>query len=95
MFQSNISKTTFRLSRQEAFDVEIFPNPGHGSYDLTIKGNSLSGLITMYNFMGTVIAKQPFNGSTQHLDISGNAKGIYYVKVESEGQIKMLKIIYE
>lgn len=93
--QSVVADTEKIQSTSDAFDAQVFPNPGHGSFDITIHGTNLIGKITVYNFMGTVISQQMFNNSYQHLDISNNAKGVYYIKVESEEQFKMLKIIYE
>jgi hypothetical protein len=76
----------------------IFPNPGNGIYTVEFENETIinpTGFITVYNFMGELILKQELKNPVEVLNISGNAKGIYYVKIERNGEVKTQKIIYE
>lgn len=83
---------------KQVWDVEIFPNPGKGVYTIQLKDETQipkDALVTVYNFMGTIMLQKQLLDINETIDITGKAKGFYYVKLESGNEVKMRKIIYE
>lgn len=87
---ANVSKS------EKEMRIRIQPNPNSGSFEVIISGNErINAKLTMVTIWGTEILQQQITGSSTPIDISGQPKGIYYVKIESEQGIKMEKIIYQ
>lgn len=71
--------------------LTIYPNPAGEVINLTI--NSFSdGLLRLYNTSGTEILRRPIQPKMQ-LDVSGHPKGIYFIRLESGGEVVNQKII--
>lgn len=74
-----------------AADVQLFPNPGHDGFMLTMPTGS-SSLITVYDARGSLVHDPvPGYGSTQ-VDSSVWPSGLYYIHVsDSSGRITTAK----
>lgn len=80
------------------FSFTVYPNPNNGNFTITLKNvenKNITGTLTVYNFMGTIISKQQLVNESTVIDLKENAKGIYYVKIENEFGIKTEKVIYQ
>ncbi len=49
--------------------------------------------IIIYNLNGQIVSKKQVHAKQTTLDVSGFTKGIYILKVISEGHVKTVKII--
>lgn len=95
-FVPNSIGTAFRNA-----GFEIFPNPSKG--EVTLKGSNLNGKkvsIALYNMLGQQVAAENVsvaNGSfVKEMDWSGLPKGIYEVRIQSEGKNNVnTKIVLE
>jgi len=75
--------------------VVIYPNPADDHLSVTLgQGNCDGCIVEIYDFSGTVIRSQSFNGGTI-LDVSlaGLHEGIYYIRVQSNNENYLRKII--
>jgi hypothetical protein len=74
--------------------LNIHPNPTSGA--ITIKLNEhKSGVIRVLNTFGQIVLEEEFN-NTQELDISLNEPaGVYFLQLESEGEVITNKIVKE
>jgi hypothetical protein len=91
--QKTISPTVSTVKESK---VQILPNPNNGSFEVIISNKEIINVkLTVLNIVGNPILEQQLNGPITRVDISNNAKGIYYVKIEDENGIKMEKIIYQ
>jgi hypothetical protein len=76
--------------------ILIQPNPNNGSFEVVISGlEKTTGKITLLTIVGNPILQQQITGISTKIDISGQSKGIYYVKIENECGVTMQKIIYQ
>lgn len=82
----------------ENFSFTVFPNPNNGNFTITLKNveqKNITGTLTVYNFMGTIILQQQLVNESTVIDLKEQAKGIYYVKIENEFGIKTEKVVYQ
>lgn len=87
-----------KIKPVENFSFTVYPNPNNGNFTITLKNvedKNITGTLTVYNFMGTIISKQQLVNESTVIDLKENAKGIYYVKIENEFGIKTEKVIYQ
>ncbi|CAN5355315.1 hypothetical protein BH10BAC1_BH10BAC1_00580 [soil metagenome] len=87
-----------KIKPQENFSFTLFPNPNNGNFTVKLKNveqNNITGTITVYDFMGTIILQQRLINESTVIDLKEKGKGIYYVKVENEYGIKTEKVIYQ
>lgn len=84
-------------SKESQNGISISPNPNNGIFFLQPK-ETLSGYLYIYNVFGKVIIQRPIfsqNGERVPVDLGGNAKGIYFIKVMAGEQVYYSgKIIY-
>jgi hypothetical protein len=79
--------------------VSAFPNPTNGKFSLTIylNGNSSDNHYTLYNAIGKVILMKNIENAsgnyTDHVDLSNNPKGLYFIEVSIAGKKSTCKIM--
>ena len=74
-------------------NISVYPNPGSGKF--TIGSNSVISAIEIYNLPGErIYADFKFNKQTSNkIDISTYAKGIYFIKIYNGTKISTRKIV--
>lgn len=75
--------------------ITLFPNPSSGKF--TIKSNHPIYAIEINNVLGEQLYSN-FNVSQptlNEIDIVGNDKGVYFIKIDSGGEIKTHKIVIQ
>lgn len=72
----------------------VYPNPNQGIFQLLINGNySTPHSIEVQNLMGETIYTSRIPQST--IDLSDEANGVYFIRLNSEQKIITRKIIIE
>jgi hypothetical protein len=95
--ENTIKDDTLRLFEKEA-NIHIFPNPAQG-YFIISSNVTIIGIINIvvFDLAGRTANTFTFNGITaqtqQIIDINKLAKGIYFVKINSDGSEKIEKLI--
>lgn len=92
--ETNDAVTTFQLLSRNDFGqagISIYPNPTRGI--VTINSVSAIQKVELYDIQGRLLQTQ--DGASQKLDLSGRAKGIYFVKIANANGIKTEKIVLE
>jgi hypothetical protein len=89
-------------TREELFngDITIYPNPTKGQFVVSVnEGCDKDYEVIINNVHGQTIHKESINvvnkGKSQQFDLGGNAKGMYFVKVQCENYYEVVKIILE
>ncbi|QEE49088.1 T9SS type A sorting domain-containing protein [Flavobacterium alkalisoli] len=74
--------------------IKLYPNPTNSIINISIKNNELPESYTIYNNLGQVVAQSEVN-SVDNLSINTSAysNGIYFIKIDIEGQSATLKFI--
>lgn len=88
------------LQGNDPFSVFIRPNPSVGSVNLAISGlMSPEVRVSIMDLSGKIIYLETFpatgNKVNRRIDLSSFQKGVYFVKVETELQVKTEKLILE
>ena len=67
----------------EASDLMVFPNPTTGLVQVKVDGVSTFNY-TVMNITGAVVSNDMVKGNIVTLDLSNNAKGVYFLKIDTE-----------
>jgi len=62
--------------------INIYPNPNNGNFYIT--GTSAGQLMELYNYLGQKVNEVVLNNTTTQIDISGNADGVYLVRISNK-----------
>ncbi|OYT15859.1 MAG: hypothetical protein B7C24_10800 [Bacteroidetes bacterium 4572_77] len=72
-----------------AFNLELYPNPNNGSFSLKL--NQMAQ-VEIINAIGRTVYTNEFIGK-ETIDLSDSAEGVYFVKVQSETETIVHKIV--
>lgn len=75
--------------------VHIFPNPTSNNINITQLNNFVGGNIEIINLMGQVIFTTTINTNQLSADLSKHPKGIYLIKISSDREQVIEKIVLE
>lgn len=67
--------------------ISVYPNPSNGSFIFSISEVKNKSKLKIYNILGKCIHTSGITSEKTAVDISGQAAGIYFYKVYSEGQV--------
>lgn len=70
----------------------LYPNPTHSCVTLDAK-ESILGVIEIHRLNGQIIYRRPITSTTQQIDISSYAKGIYFVTIRSDAWVGTEKLV--
>ncbi|MFT5969709.1 MAG: dihydrodipicolinate synthase/N-acetylneuraminate lyase, partial [Flavobacteriales bacterium] len=77
--------------------VKVYPNPSTGLVHISVdQTEELETLIEIINTIGEVIYhKSNGNRTEEVIDLSQHARGLYFLKVTSDNQVRMRKILLQ
>ncbi|PWJ43388.1 T9SS type A sorting domain-containing protein [Sediminitomix flava] len=73
--------------------VEMYPNPTKGQF--RVETNAIDGLIEVFDAAGNKILEQFYSGGQADMDMTGHEKGVYLLRVTSDGHSHTSKLIIE
>ena len=84
----------------EIFSVSIRPNPSFGTINLVISGlKSGEVRVSIMDLSGKIVLQETFtttsNKVSRKIDLSTFQRGVYFVKVETDIQVRTEKLILE
>ncbi len=78
-------------------DFSIYPNPTNGIVNIFLKNEiSANTGIVVSSINGRVVLSKNYNTTNRKnisIDLTGNAKGVYFVNIKSGGKVSSEKII--
>ena len=77
------------INDAETFSLEVYPNPNHGTF--TLKLNQFAK-VTIINALGNTVYTQEMIGK-QTIDLANQAEGVYFVKVQTENETIVRKMV--
>lgn len=84
------------MNENETSSFNVYPNPSNGIFNLNFAEQNKSGIITVRDLPGKTILTSTFsNSGNVQLDLSAQAKGIYFVTMENENGISTQRIVVE
>jgi len=93
----NITLVSVQNVTQSPLDVTIYPNPTTDKITFSLNGNSAEKpIISIFNVAGQKIMYEQFNGQNKiEMDVSTLAKGIYFMKIQSNAGIVSKKLVIQ
>ena len=74
--------------------INVFPNPSTGEFSVSVP-TAKAFTLEVTDLTGRVIAKEVIRNSNTKVDLKGQAKGVYLLKITSEGASAVQKLIVE
>jgi len=81
-------------SQQEESSLFVYPNPSSDKVTVYDASTGNQKQLTIQNVFGEIIWTQKVSGNSQvQIDLTGFLKGIYFLRIERDGQIRSIKIM--
>ncbi|MFB6257482.1 MAG: T9SS type A sorting domain-containing protein [Flavobacteriales bacterium] len=79
---------------EASFQVSVFPNPSQGRFKIELKGRNSSYRYELYSMRGELLRQGRWRGSGQRsLRLHEQDNGLYFLRIRSEGESKVLKLM--
>ena len=86
--------STLSVANFESESFAVYPNPTNGLLTISSKNSSKSiNNVVVSDVLGKTVQTNSFNSSKAVLDLSRLNSGVYFVKVQSEGVDKIMKVV--
>ncbi len=90
----DMSTVAIKENKNEIFNINVYPNPSIEKITISANENIDEVELQLIDITGIqLINKNEFNLKTETLDISALASGVYFLKVSSDKQSSIVKII--
>lgn len=75
--------------------LSVFPNPSNGVFEIAVTNPDQvrNANIIIYDNMSRPVQQMEWNGQTTRIDLSGKAKGLYFLKVIAPGWTELRKVV--
>jgi hypothetical protein len=81
-------------NENETVSIEVFPNPSSSIFTLK-KPSSSPATIEVVSVLGNTVIKTTIQGETSTIDLTKEARGVYFIKVTEGSEFYIQKIILE
>jgi hypothetical protein len=89
--------TTTGIGKTDNEGLSIYPNPASTVLNINITNSSTSLRYTLLNYQGSTVHSDvidnPSGFATQQLDVSTYAAGIYYLRIETDQNVIIRKVV--
>ena len=82
-----------QVKQPKAHNISIYPNPTKGILNIRTDAKQLD--TEVYTAMGKLVAENKITTGLQQIDLSGQPKGVYFVKLMYNGKTEQRKIIVQ
>ena len=74
-------------------DILLYPNPTEGVFSIHFGGEEGQKSVTIMDVSGKLVYSNNFDTDEAEIDLSGNAQGIYFVRITSNGASDIKRVI--
>ena len=78
---------------EEAATITLYPNPTDGVFNILFGNEEGEKIVTITDVSGKIIYTNNFDDNSAEIDLSGNAQGVYFVRVTSNNSSVVQQII--
>ena len=79
-----LPKMIASANNDNKLDLYVFPNPSNGLFTVAVTGVTNTVKLSVFNIAGQLVYSKDYaNSFTDELNLSGLAKGLYLLKIES------------
>jgi hypothetical protein len=84
----------FRIT-PESVSAKIKPNPNQGTFTIDTQGleNDETMMITIWNTLGDCVKKMSFTANESNIELKHLAKGLYFLKIQTENNTLVIKLM--
>lgn len=77
--------------------IDVFPNPTTGRIDISLNSNTTLGnaMIFIYDNMGRPVLQKEWNSKKTSIDLTGQPKGVYLLKMVSTNRTEVKRVILQ
>jgi len=79
--------------KQSALNVKLYPNPASDKFTIQIDNLKEAYTLEILNTTGQVVLNKRITNSVEQVDLSGQAAGVYFVKLQSVNNSVVRKIV--
>jgi len=76
-------------------NFSIYPNPTNGKVQISLNEQQIGNTLQVVNINSEVVKQLVINNEQLTIDLSNNAKGVYFVKLISESGVSTQKVVLE
>ncbi|HOY52472.1 MAG TPA: T9SS type A sorting domain-containing protein, partial [Prolixibacteraceae bacterium] len=85
-----------RIEKEGAEKFTLYPNPTTGKFYLTTTGATPRGVtLQLLNGAGQLLREELMEERTVEVDLTGCARGVYYLKIKGEDETQVKKIVLQ
>ena len=80
----------------ESYPIEIYPNPTNGEFQIEMPEESSYNRVEVMNIVGKQLFVKNTNSEKRlSFDLSNHPKGLYLVKISSDNEIIVKKVMHQ
>ena len=83
------------ISENPDITFEVYPNPSHGIFNISLSRYPQNLKIQITDIRGSIIKEIQFGKSDFQINLSGNPKGLYFLKLYDDGFVGMKKVVVD
>jgi len=91
--QFTVIKNAAGINDASGIVANIYPNPAHDY--LKVVADRTIDKISLMNLVGQQVAEQPVNATTTQFNLSGIKAGVYFLRIECNGQSSTQKVVIQ
>ena len=77
----------------QAPGMTVYPNPSSGQFELRMDEGTVCERAEIFNASGQLIWQESTSSSLLNFDLSDHIAGCYYLRVQSNDQVQVLKLV--
>ncbi|MCX6283375.1 MAG: carboxypeptidase regulatory-like domain-containing protein [Bacteroidetes bacterium] len=90
---ATVTKSTLGINDASAIVANIYPNPAHDY--LKVVADRTIDKLTLMNIMGQKVAEKSVDASSAQLNTSNIKAGVYFLRIECNGQVSTQKVVIQ
>ena len=95
VFNENGTPVSVKENITSINNVILYPNPSNDKITISLPAITGNSQLSIFNVSGEKVLERQLHESETQLDISALPRGVYFVRVQSERKVEVVKMIKE
>ncbi len=70
-----------------ALTLQLYPNPGEGAFTMEFSSAVTHGSMEVFDLNGKLVVNRSFEGKIIPVDLTEHAAGIYFIRIQADGEL--------